>query len=248
MSHQLPPTKKSNIGRWIGGVALLLVALIAILVLLLNRQQAPAAPASAVIVSAVTATSEPAETPTAVNSPTPAPTDTPISTPMPELGTSNIFIEYILDASGSMTETLSDGSPKIDVAKRLLTEHMRSFRPETNIGLRAYGHRLPYQQTAESCQDIELIAPVEKGQMERIVGFLQDFKAQGMTPLAESLEQAKADFTFDASRVNSIVLLSDGIETCSGDPCRLVEDLKARASISRSTSSAWMWTIRPGSS
>jgi hypothetical protein len=82
---------------------------------------------------------------------------------MPELGTSNLFIEYILDASGSMSETLSDGSLKIDVAQRVLTEHMRSFRPETNIGLRVYGHRLPYQQTDESCQDIELIAPPEKG-------------------------------------------------------------------------------------
>ena len=148
--------------------------------------------------------------------------------PTVELGTSNVFIEYILDASGSMTETLSDGSSKIEVAKQVLTDHMRSFRPETNIGLSAYGHRLPYQQTAESCQDIELIAPVEKGQMEQIVSWLQDFEAQGMTPLAASLQRAKEDFVFEAPRVNSIVMLSDGIETCGGDPCRLVEDLKAQ--------------------
>ena len=127
-----------------------------------------------------------------------------------------------------MTGTLSDGSVKIDLAKRVLTDHMRSFRPETNIGLRAFGHRLPYQQTAESCQDIELIAPVQKGQMERIVGWLQDFTAQGMTPLAASLQQAKNDFIYEAPRVNSIVMLSDGIETCEGDPCKLVEDLKAQ--------------------
>ncbi len=228
MSYQQPRARKSNAGLWIGGAAILLVAFIAVLVLLLNRQPAPAAPASAVIVSAPTTTSAPADTPTAVVSPTPAPIDTPTLTPMPELGTSNVFIEYILDASGSMTETLSDGSSKIDVAKQVLTNHMRSFRPETNIGLRAYGHRLPYRQEAESCKDIELVAPVEKGQMERIVGFLQDFKAQGMTPLAASLQQAKEDFTFEAPRVNSIVMLSDGIETCSGDPCKLVEDLKAQ--------------------
>ena len=64
--------------------------------------------------------------------------------------------------------------------------------------------------------------------MERIVGFLQDFEAQGMTPLAASLQQAKEDFVFEAPRVNSIVMLSDGIETCGGDPCKLVEDLKAQ--------------------
>jgi len=228
MSYQQPPTKKSNTGLWIGGAAILLVALIAVVVLLLNRPSAPAAPAAAVIVSAETATvAPPTATPIAVNTPTPASTETPTSTPMPELGTSNLFIEYILDASGSMSETLSDGSPKIEVAQRVLTEHMRSFRPETNIGLRAYGHRLPYQQTEESCQDIELIAPPEKGQMERIVTWLQDFTVQGMTPLAASLELAKEDFIYDASRINSIVMLSDGIETCGGDPCQLVEDLKA---------------------
>jgi formylglycine-generating enzyme required for sulfatase activity len=228
MSYQPSPPKKSNAGLWIGGAAILLVALIAIVVLLLNRPSAPAAPAAAVIVSAETATvAPPTATPIAVNTPTPAPTETPTSTPMPELGTSNLFIEYILDASGSMSETLSDGSPKIEVAQRVLTEHMRSFRPETNIGLRVYGHRLPYQQTDESCQDIELIAPPEKGQMERIASWLQDFTVQGMTPLAASLELAKDDFIYDASRINSIVMLSDGIETCGGDPCRLVEDLKA---------------------
>ncbi len=159
MSYQPSPPKKSNTGLWIGGAAILLVALIAVLVLLLNRQPAPAAPTSAVIVAADTATPEPAAaTPAIADTPTPAPTETPTSTPMPELGTSNLFIEYILDASGSMSETLSDGSPKIEVAQRVLTEHMRSFRPETNIGLRVYGHRLPYQQTDESCRDIELIA------------------------------------------------------------------------------------------
>ncbi|MCB0204708.1 MAG: hypothetical protein KDH89_07810, partial [Anaerolineae bacterium] len=159
MSNRQSPGGKSNAGIWIGGAAILLVALIAVLVLLLNRQPTPASPGTAAIVSAATPTSAPTDTPQVVDSPNPASTETPTSTPMPELGTSNIFIEYILDASDSMTETLSDGSTKIDVAQRVLTEHMRSFRPETNIGLRVYGHRLPYQQTAESCQDIELIAP-----------------------------------------------------------------------------------------
>ena len=226
MSYQPPPNKKPNTGLWIGGAAILLVALSAALVLLLNAQLTPAAPATAVSDSVATVVAAPSNTPQVVDTPTTAPSET--ATPIPELGTSNVFIEYILDASGSMIERLGDGSPKIEVAQRVLTEHLRSFRPETNIGLRVYGHRLPYQQEAESCQDIELIAPVEKGQMERIVNSLQDFKVQGMTPLAASLEQAKDDFVYDASRVNSIVMLSDGIETCGGDPCHLVEDLKAQ--------------------
>ena len=212
------------------GIGVIGVCLAGTLLFRARLSGAPAPPSAATprMVSAATSTTAPADTAIAATVVPPAPANTPTTIPTVELGTSNVFIEYILDASGSMTETLSDGLPKIKVAKRVLTDHMRSFRPETNIGLRAYGHRLPYQQKAESCKDIELVAPVEKGQMERIVGFLQDFKAQGMTPLAASLQQAKDDFVFEAPRVNSIVMLSDGIETCGGDPCKLVEDLKAQ--------------------
>ena len=212
------------------GIGVIGVCLAGTLLFRARLSGAPVPPPAAAprMVSAATSTTAPADTAIAATPLPPAPANTPTTIPTVELGTSNVFIEYILDASGSMTETLSDGLPKIEVAKRVLTDHMRSFRPETNIGLRAYGHRLPYQQKDESCKDIELVAPVEKGQMERIVGFLQDFKAQGMTPLATSLQQAEEDFVFEAPRVNSIVMLSDGIETCGGNPCKLVEDLKAQ--------------------
>ena len=153
---------------------------------------------------------------------------TPGPSPTPELGTSNLYLEYILDASGSMNETLPDGAVKLTVAKDLLGDHLQSFRPETNIGLRAYGHRIHYTQTAKSCRDIELVAPVVRGQMENMVTWLHDFQAQGMTPLAESLRLAMDDFIFEPVRINSIVMLSDGEETCEGDPCGLVQELKAQ--------------------
>jgi hypothetical protein len=169
-------------------------------------------------------------TPSAVPSTVPpTPTLSPLSdaTPASELGTDNLYIEYILDASGSMNETLPDGAIKLTLAKDLLTEHLRAFLPETHIGLRAYGHRIDYKQKAESCNDIELIAPVETGYLPTIVTWLRDFQARGMTPLAESIRQAMDDFVFEPARINSIVMLSDGIETCDGDPCGLVQDLKA---------------------
>ena len=157
----------------------------------------------------------------------PSPTAVP-PTPTPELGTSNLYLEYIVDASGSMNERLSDGTVKLAVTRKLLTEHLRAFRPETNIGLRAYGHRVDYKQRAESCADIELVAAVEKGQVERIVTWLDSFEAQGMTPLAEAIRGALGDFVSDPARINAVVLLSDGEETCGGDPCKLVEELKAQ--------------------
>ncbi len=208
-------------------LALLIVAWVAYVLIssLLGDQPAPTEVAAE--------TTGPPATMPATDSATPPPLPTASETPRPsptpttELGTSNIYIEYILDASGSMNETLPDGALKLEVAKNLLTDHLGAFHPETSIGLRAYGHRLPYQQTEESCRDIELIAPVEKGQLETIVTWLRGFEAQGMTPLAESIRQAIDDFVFEPGRINSIVMLSDGIETCEGDPCGLVEELKA---------------------
>jgi hypothetical protein len=139
----------------------------------------------------------------------------------------NVYVEYIVDASGSMMEQLPDGTLKRDVAEEVLTARLSSFPPEVHIGLRAYGHRLEWEgQEAESCQDIELIAPVGTGQLERIATWLADFLAKGMTPLAESIRQASEDFVVDPERVNSIVLISDGMETCEGDPCTLVKELK----------------------
>ncbi len=128
--------------------------------------------------------------PTVVPSPIPpTPTATPVFNvgPTSEPAASNLYIEYILDASGSMNEALPDGTVKLTLAKDLLAEHLQAFRPETSIGLRAYGHRIDYRQKAESCQDIELIAPVGKGNLPIIVTWLRGFQALGMTPLAESI-------------------------------------------------------------
>ena len=139
----------------------------------------------------------------------------------------NVYVEYIMDASGSMTEQLPDGTVKRDVAKEVLTARLSSFPPEIHIGLRAYGHNLDWEgQEEKSCEDIELIAPVETGQLERIATWLEDFPTRGMTPLAASIRQAVDDFTVDPARVNTIILISDGRETCEGDPCKLVEELK----------------------
>ena len=164
-----------------------------------------------------------APTPADLGSPTPFPLDA-LNLQDPK-GVSNLFIEYILDASGSMLEPLSDGVPKRDAAKEYLIEHLLTFAPETHFGLRTYGHRLKWQDDAEaSCEDIELVAPIEVGQLTQIAGWLQGFETLGMTPLHASVELALQDFdTSDPNRLNNVILISDGIETCAGDPCGLVE-------------------------
>ena len=218
MTAQQPPRGRSGrVGLWAGVIlagvilsAILCVVLVALLLLVGN----PRGPASE---------------PTPV-SPPPA-TVSPIEvSPVPFIISerdTNVYVAYIMDASGSMLEQLPDGTLKRDVAEEVLIARLRSFPPEVHIGLRAYGHRMDWEgQEAESCQDIELVAPVETGQLERITTWLEDYPARGMTPLAESIRQAVGDFVIDPQRVNAIVLISDGMETCEGDPCAVVADLK----------------------
>jgi len=164
-----------------------------------------------------------APTPAGPGSPTPFPIDA-LNLQDPK-GLSNLYIEYILDASGSMLEPLSDGVPKREAAKEYLIEHLLTFAPETHFGLRAYGHRLRWEDDAEaSCKDIELVTPIDIGRLTAIAGWLQDFETLGMTPLHAAVEAALEDFdTSDPNRLNNLILISDGIETCAGDPCGLVE-------------------------
>jgi hypothetical protein len=155
----------------------------------------------------------------------PTPTDPPPA-PIPEpAGLSQIYVEYILDASGSMMETLQ-GKTRLEIAQQVMAERMRALPPNTQVGLRVYGHRVPYQQEAESCQDIELVVPIQPRGAEAIIEWLPTMQAQGMTPISESLRFAAADFTFEPGRKNFIVLISDGEETCGDDPATMVGYLK----------------------
>jgi Ca-activated chloride channel family protein len=139
----------------------------------------------------------------------------------------NLYIEYILDASGSMLEKIGSRT-KLAIAREVLAGHLRSQPNDANFGLRAYGHRVHYTETAKSCQDIELVAPVQPGQGERIAVWLAGMQAQGMSPIGLSLRQAAADFEMELGRDNRIVLISDGKETCDIDPCQEVAALQQR--------------------
>ena len=145
-----------------------------------------------------------------------------------EAGSSNLYVEYILDASGSMNEPLADGVLKADAAVERLTESLKTYRPEASVGLRVYGHRIPSDNAQESCQDIELVAPVAPGYQGTMIGWLENYQALGMTPIASALQQAAADFDSDPLQTHSVVLISDGLETCGGDPCALVHQLETQ--------------------
>lgn len=156
----------------------------------------------------------------------PAASDTPPATQFAPVGLSTTYIEYILDASGSMLQTLQ-GKTRLQIAQDVLTARLGALPPNTQVGLRVYGHRVPYQgREAESCEDIELVVPIQANGAQAIIDWLPSMQALGMTPMSASIQQAANDFTFEPGRRNFIVLISDGEETCGDEPATVVEYLK----------------------
>jgi len=133
-------------------------------------------------------------------------------------------IEIILDASNSMSETVP-GGVKIDVARRAIEQLLEILPASYNVGLRGYGHRFSHTDTGRSCTDTELLSalkPLTQENRTAIKQRLTLMQPKGMTPIAYTLEQAVNDF-FGLTGKNIIILISDGEETCGGDPLAIAD-------------------------
>lgn len=136
-----------------------------------------------------------------------------------------VNIEFILDASGSMLDRIG-GKSKLQIAKETLAQLLERLPANVNVGLRVYGHRYPEQDTANACKDIELLAPVGPVDQTGLVGLLQSIDAKGWTPIAKSIELAGTDMQPSEQNTNNVILISDGEETCGGDPVAAAKKAK----------------------
>ena len=143
-------------------------------------------------------------------------------TEMPEL----TRIEFLFDASQSMFSQWQSGA-KIDVAKKLMSQLLDSLRYVGNLelALRIYGHLKQFPP--QDCDDSRLEVPFLKGNIPLIKEVLQKVIPRGTTPIARSLELCGNDFPQDPSR-NIIILITDGIEECGGDPCAISQALQKK--------------------
>ncbi len=128
---------------------------------------------------------------------------------------------FILDASSSMWGQV-DGNAKIATAKATLRRLASDLPRETAIGVMVYGHR---QQ--DDCRDVQLVLPIGQADTDTIAAALTDISPQGKTPIAFSIGASAAAFKGQESANNNVVLISDGIETCDGDPCLAARELAA---------------------
>jgi hypothetical protein len=131
-------------------------------------------------------------------------------------------LEIILDLSGSMKLPL-DRSTRIGTARQVLRAVLAKVPDDFNVGLRFYGHRYGSRQK-ETCTDTELVLPIEKLDRARLLSLVNRTQPRGETPLVYSVLQTLADLKPLGG--GSVVLITDGEESCNGDPAAAARQLK----------------------
>lgn len=126
-------------------------------------------------------------------------------------------ILFVFDASNSMKSQF-DGKAKMDHAKKLFNSLIDSLSKLKNyeFALRMYGSTVKYPPG--DCNDTKLIIPFSKNNIPAIKAKVNAAKPTGITPIEHSLISSANDFP-DSKNINTIILITDGIEECGGDPC-----------------------------
>lgn len=145
----------------------------------------------------------------------------------PALSISDRAIEIVFDASNSMWGQI-DGRAKIGIAKETLADALDWLPPDLSLALRVYGHQSDRKE--RNCQDSELLVAPGSGNRARIRQSIESFRPKGQTPLAYSIERIADDLgEFGGER--AVVLVTDGIESCGGDPAEAARTLREQNDI-----------------
>ncbi len=135
----------------------------------------------------------------------------------------------IFDSSGSMAQKIG-GRAKIDIAKEAVKKYIDKLNGDEslNLGMLVYGHKGSNSpsQKALSCAGIDEIYYLNKVHAEVAKAKIDGFSATGWTPIAKSLELAGEKLKAKpVDGKNMILLVSDGTETCDGNPVEMVKKL-----------------------
>jgi D-amino-acid dehydrogenase/Ca-activated chloride channel family protein len=146
-----------------------------------------------------------------------------------------VNISILLDASGSMSGEMN-GQTKMALAKKSIQQFMAVLPKNSNISLRVYGHKGSNQQKDKkiSCHSSDLVYPLGSYKANAFSQSLSQVKPTGWTPLALAIEEAQKDLgSHTGENVQNIIyIVSDGIETCGGNPvkaAKLLHDSNIKA-------------------
>ena len=140
--------------------------------------------------------------------------------------TVNPQVALLIDASGSMNADDVEGGTRMDAAKEAATEVVGSLSDGTDFALLAYGSEVP-ESTGDieaGCQDVSVLQPLGAPDTAGAQAAIEGIEATGFTSIGQALRTAGEQFSGEGER--SIILVSDGIDTCAPPPvCDVAEEL-----------------------
>ena len=125
----------------------------------------------------------------------------------------------VLDASGSMWGQI-DGKAKITIAQDVIGELLSTLPEDQELGLTVYGHR-----RKGDCSDIETLIQPGTGTRDAIAAAVNAIKPKGKTPLSAAVIQAAEALKYTEEKA-TVILISDGRETCELNPCEVGRKLE----------------------
>lgn len=137
-------------------------------------------------------------------------------------------ILFVLDGSGSMEAAWDKKQSRMDIAKQILTRLVDSLRinPDLELALRVYGHQSA--RPLNNCQDSKLEVPFALKNHNAIITKIKGIKPKGVTPITHAVSQAAKDFPSAQGYRNILILITDGVESCGGDPCTVSLELQRK--------------------
>ena len=115
-----------------------------------------------------------------------------------------------------------EGRSRMASAKEAVASAMPGIPADTRVGLMVFGHR-----RAKDCSDIQLMAPIGAESAQAVATQVASLQPKGETPIAAAIEAGAKNFAALKGQNNAILLVTDGIEECGGDPCAAAKQVKA---------------------
>ncbi|MGY0503423.1 vWA domain-containing protein [Nocardia sp. FBN12] len=135
----------------------------------------------------------------------------------------------VLDASGSMLAADPGGGTKMDAAKTAVRSFVQSAPTAAKVGLSVYGTGTGSTDAEKlaGCRDVSVLQPAETIDKPALTTAVDNITPSGFTPIGTALRTAAAALPTEGPR--SIVLVSDGLDTCAPpDPCEVARELSGQ--------------------
>lgn len=130
----------------------------------------------------------------------------------------------VLDASGSMSQGFKGGNSKMEAAKLAAHEVVPISAQHRKLGLLTLG---PGRH--EQCSNIDVRVPIQKNASKRILDSIDNVGTDGGTPLSTAIEKAAEELDY-MNKQATIIVLTDGDDTCGRNPCETARELKKKSS------------------